>query len=164
MKHRMLILALALTAMAALLMALLTACGSDPGAAAQSHMAPSNAPTAPQGQQETAPQTAAEPPAETPAAADDASAPASTPAAPPAGGTESTASTAAAISTQQAVDIALEHARVSEADTSFLHTEQDYEHGRLVYEVEFYVGQAEYKYEIDAATGKILDMEMEHDH
>ena len=65
---------------------------------------------------------------------------------------------------QQAVDIALDHAQVNEADTSFLHTEQDHEHGRLVYEVEFYVGQTEYKYEIDASTGKILGMELDHDH
>lgn len=158
MKHRMVILALALTAMTALLMALLAACGSDPGTAAQSHMAPST----PQGQQEASPQTAADLPAETPAAANDASAPAAAPT--PGSTTDGTVSTAAAITTQQAVDIALKHAQVSEADTSFLHTEQDHEHGRLVYEVEFNVGQAEYKYEVDAATGKILDMEMEHDH
>ena len=57
----------------------------------------------------------------------------------------------------RAKQIALEHAGVSESDTTFLMAKQDYENGTLVYEVEFYVAATgtEYDYEIDAATGEI---------
>ena len=151
MKHQILTLTLTLLTLAALL----TACGFDPSAAQpQDHMAPSGTPVVPQQGQTAQDANNADP---GPAASGDAAAQASTPSAAPAAGTS-------ALSTQQAVDIALDHAQVNEADTSFLHTEQDHEHGRLVYEVEFYVGQTEYKYEIDASTGKILEMEQDHDH
>ena len=57
----------------------------------------------------------------------------------------------------RAKQIALEHAGVSESDTTFLMAKQDYENGTLVYEVEFYVAATgtEYDYEIDAATGEV---------
>lgn len=57
----------------------------------------------------------------------------------------------------RAKQIALEHAGVSESDTSFLMAKQDYDDGVSVYEVEFYVAATgtEYDYEIDASTGEI---------
>ena len=57
----------------------------------------------------------------------------------------------------RAKQIALDHAGVSESDTTFLMAKQDYENGTLVYEVEFYVAATgtEYDYEIDAATGEV---------
>ena len=60
----------------------------------------------------------------------------------------------------RAKEIALTHAGVKAADTTFVKTKQDWEDGRLVYEIEFYVsgnsGYTEYDYEIEAATGKIV--------
>ena len=39
---------------------------------------------------------------------------------------------------------------------NFVHSELDYDDGVQVYDVEFYKGNAEYDYEIDAATGIVL--------
>ena len=55
----------------------------------------------------------------------------------------------------QAKEIALDHAGVSASKATFVHVEADWEDGRKVYEVEFYSGNKEYDYEIDAATGEI---------
>lgn len=62
-----------------------------------------------------------------------------------------------AIDEARAKQIALNHAGVSESDTTFVMAKQDYENGVLVYEIEFYVAAtgSEYDYEIDAATGEI---------
>ena len=56
----------------------------------------------------------------------------------------------------KAKEIALQHAGLSSAQASFLRTHLDWEDGRPVYEVEFYSGNTEYDYEIDALTGAIL--------
>lgn len=64
--------------------------------------------------------------------------------------------TTAAITEAQAKQIALEHANLAEADVTFIYVKQDYEDGRLVYDVEFYQNTTEYDYEIDAQNGKIL--------
>ena len=77
------------------------------------------------------------------------------------GGTIGT--TTVALSEQDAVNIALEHARVAQSDTVFLQVEGDRDDGRYLYEVEFYVGPVEYKYEIDDNTGAILEFETEKD-
>ncbi len=73
-----------------------------------------------------------------------------------ANGTTAAAQTGA-VDEARAKQIALDHAGVSESDTSFLMAKQDYENGVLVYEVEFYVAAtgSEYDYEIDATTGEI---------
>ena len=57
------------------------------------------------------------------------------------------------ISAERAKEIALQHASLSAADVNFVHSELDYDDGVQVYDVEFYKGNAEYDYEIDAATG-----------
>ncbi len=64
--------------------------------------------------------------------------------------------TVADIGGARAKEIALSNAGVREADTRELKTERDYERGKLIYEVEFEVGQYDYDYQIDAATGEIL--------
>lgn len=56
----------------------------------------------------------------------------------------------------KAKEIALEHAKLSASDVTFIHTELDWENGRRVYDVEFYSGNKEYDYEIDAKTGEIV--------
>lgn len=59
------------------------------------------------------------------------------------------------ITPERAQEIALAHAGVTAADASFVQTRLDYEHGQAEYEVEFYVGNTEYDYDIDALSGEI---------
>lgn len=60
------------------------------------------------------------------------------------------------ITQEQAKAIALEHAGAAEADVVFYRAEPDRDDGRNVYDVEFYVGNTEYDYEIAADTGEVL--------
>lgn len=63
--------------------------------------------------------------------------------------------TAATITAEYAKDIALQHAALTAAEVTFIHAELDYDDGVQVYDVEFYKGNTEYDYEIDAITGSI---------
>lgn len=65
----------------------------------------------------------------------------------------------------EALAAALEDAGLSENDMERSRVELDYDDGSLTYDVEFYVGDEEYDYEIDAKSGKILsaDREIEKD-
>lgn len=54
---------------------------------------------------------------------------------------------------------ALEHAGLTDSQVRFTHVGMDREDGRVVYEVEFRQGNAEYEYKIDAETGRILSHE-----
>ena len=62
----------------------------------------------------------------------------------------------------KAKSIALKDAGVSASSATFTKTKLDYEDGIRVYEIEFYTNSAEYEYEINAKTGKICDMDVEH--
>ncbi len=53
------------------------------------------------------------------------------------------------------------HADVKEADVRGFRMELDYEHGLLVYEVEFYAGNYEYDYDVDAVNGTIISNDKE---
>lgn len=75
--------------------------------------------------------------------------------------TSGQASAGAYIGEAKAKEIALAHAGVAEADTTYLRVEMDYDDGRMEYEVDFYADGMEYEYEIDATTGKIRDYERE---
>lgn len=72
---------------------------------------------------------------------------------------------AGCISEADAKKIALEHAGVKETDITFSKIKLEYDDGVLQYEVEFYVGNEEYDYELDAAAGTILsyDYDIEDD-
>ena len=72
-------------------------------------------------------------------------------------------SAAADIGQEKAKAIALRHAGVTEAEVSRLHVTSEWDDGRLEYQVEFYVGNVEYEYEISAADGSILDYDKEID-
>ena len=61
------------------------------------------------------------------------------------------------IGEEAAKSIALSHAEVSEADATFISTKLDWDDGVWVYDVEFYSGNIEYDYEIDAVTGVICE-------
>lgn len=67
------------------------------------------------------------------------------------------------IGAQAAKAAALKHAGLSESQVRELQAEWDSENGRAVYEVEFKSGGMEYDYVIDAATGAVLDHEVERD-
>ncbi|MFV0399109.1 MAG: PepSY domain-containing protein [Oscillospiraceae bacterium] len=75
-----------------------------------------------------------------------------------AGGTQSSQpqSSAGQIGEAAAKTAALNHAGLAETNVTFIKTKLDYDDGRTVYDVEFYSGNAEYDYEVDAYTGKIL--------
>ena len=49
--------------------------------------------------------------------------------------------------------IALNHAGISASQVVFVKVDKEYDDGRLHYDVEFYSGNKEYDYEIDAITG-----------
>ncbi len=70
-------------------------------------------------------------------------------------------STPTDIGADQAKAIALQHAGVTEAEVSRLYVEREYDDGRPEYQVEFHMGTSEYEYEIDAATGKIVDYDLD---
>ena len=63
------------------------------------------------------------------------------------------------IGAEKAKSIALNHSKKKASDVSFVKTELDQDDGRIVYDIEFYFGNKEYNYEIDATTGKILTYE-----
>lgn len=73
------------------------------------------------------------------------------------------ASAKAYIGRDAAVDAALGHAGVTRSEVRKLDVDLDYEHGSMVYEVEFKVGAAEYEYDIGAADGDIIWYEIERD-
>ena len=67
------------------------------------------------------------------------------------------------IGVDRAKSIALGHAGVSASSVSFSKAKLDDDDGRGVYEIEFYVGNTEYDYEIDAHSGAILEASTEND-
>ena len=78
-------------------------------------------------------------------------------------GAATTTAPAAGITAGQARAAALAHAGVTEADIRDYRCELDREDGVSVYEIEFSVERTEYAYHIDAATGKILDSDIDPD-
>ena len=67
----------------------------------------------------------------------------------------------AVIGEAKAKEIALNHAGLSANQVSFVQTKLDWENGRQVYEVEFYSGNKEYYYEIDASAGTVLSYDFD---
>ena len=65
------------------------------------------------------------------------------------------------ITESRAKEIALADAGVAEADAVFLKVRLDWDDGRAEYEVEFYSGNTEYDYDIDAVTGAIRERSIE---
>ena len=73
------------------------------------------------------------------------------------GGTQSSAD----IGAGKAKTIALNHAGVSASNAVFLHAKLDYDDGRAVYDVDFWSGNKEYDYEIDAQSGAIVSYDFD---
>ena len=73
--------------------------------------------------------------------------------------TTSTQSTPQYISVSKAKSIALTHAGLTESQVTFIKTHLERDDGRTIYDVEFYSGNVEYDYEIDAVNGAILEFD-----
>lgn len=65
------------------------------------------------------------------------------------------------IGVDSAKQIAVEHAGLSESDAVFSKAKLENDDGRAEYEISFYSGNTEYEYSIDAASGKILEYDVE---
>ena len=65
------------------------------------------------------------------------------------------------ITQAQAKQIALENAGLKEEEVTFVRSHIDYDDGVMEYEVEFYSGNTEYDYDIDAMTGAIRSMDQD---
>lgn len=63
----------------------------------------------------------------------------------------------------KAKEIAFNHAKVSASDIKNFHIELDEDDNRYIYEIEFRIGNKEYKYDINAITGDIRDYEIDWD-
>lgn len=67
----------------------------------------------------------------------------------------------AEITEDEALKIAREDAGLKEKEIDKSRVELDYDDGILSYDVEFYVDNKEYDYEVDAVSGEILSMDYE---
>lgn len=72
-----------------------------------------------------------------------------------------TTTTAEAVSMDEAKQIVLEDAGVAEADVTFTKSKEEKDDGRQIYDLEFYTADQEFEYEVDAASGSILDKNQE---
>lgn len=73
-----------------------------------------------------------------------------------AGGAVLAAPSSGYIGGESAKQIALKDAELSAENVTFIRTHLDFDDGRAEYEVEFYQGNTEYDYDIDAVNGTIL--------
>lgn len=63
------------------------------------------------------------------------------------------------VGAEKAKEVALQHAGLKASDVTFIKSVLDYDDGRKVYDVEFYSGNKEYDYEIDAQSGQIVSFD-----
>ncbi|MCD8221517.1 MAG: PepSY domain-containing protein [Clostridiales bacterium] len=67
------------------------------------------------------------------------------------------------ISVDDAKEIVLKRAGLSESEVRFKKAKLDKDDGIMVYEIEFYHGRNEYECTVDASTGKIIEYDVEID-
>ena len=70
---------------------------------------------------------------------------------------------AAGITETQAKDIALRQAGVDPNAVSYMTVHQDWDDGRMEYDVKFYVGRTEYSCDVDLNTGAVTDFDIDFD-
>ena len=63
---------------------------------------------------------------------------------------------------EQAKQAALNRAGVKASEASFTKAYKDFDDGRQVYEIEFYVGNTEYDMDVDTNTGRVTDFSTEY--
>lgn len=79
----------------------------------------------------------------------------------PPSGANQPAAAATTVTLETAKATALRNAGLASANVTWGKVKQDHEDGRLIYEGEFFYNNMEYEFEIDAATGIILDWDVE---
>ena len=67
------------------------------------------------------------------------------------------------IGVEKAKSIALSNAGLSASQVTFVKAQQDWDDGRMEYEIEFYYGGLKYEYTILATTGTILEKDVDRD-
>lgn len=67
------------------------------------------------------------------------------------------------IGVDHAKEIALNHANLNKSDVRFAKVELENDDGGVEYEIEFYSGQTEYDYTIDAVSGNIIEYDVDYD-
>ena len=65
------------------------------------------------------------------------------------------------VTLEQAKQAALSQAGVKASDVRFTKAHADREDGRMVYEIEFWKGNTEYDFSVDAATGRIREVDVD---
>ena len=75
--------------------------------------------------------------------------------------TRNTAGTGSYIGEAKAKEIALDPAGLSASQVNFVRSTLEYDDGRAVYDVDFWSGNKEYDYEIDAKSGTILSYDFD---
>ncbi|CEH33464.1 PepSY domain-containing protein [Romboutsia lituseburensis] len=65
------------------------------------------------------------------------------------------------ITIEEAKDIALKHAKLTNDKVTFVKSEENMDNGVKTYDVEFYVDKTEYDYEINADTGEIIEFDQD---
>ncbi|MFI3253454.1 MAG: PepSY domain-containing protein [Eubacteriales bacterium] len=71
------------------------------------------------------------------------------------------AATNALLTEEEAKELALAHAEVDGSQVTFVKVNLDYDNGIPEYEIEFYVDNMEYDYEINGNTGDVLEIDYE---
>ncbi len=74
---------------------------------------------------------------------------------------EASKETSGNIGIEKAKENALKHAGYKEKEVTFTKSKLDKDDDKSVYEIEFRVGGLEYEYEVNAATGKVVDYDIE---
>ena len=64
------------------------------------------------------------------------------------------------LSKEEAMQAALDHIGLTNAKVTFTEVHQDLDDGCLIWEIEFIHDGVEYEFDIDAHTGKILEMDI----
>lgn len=62
---------------------------------------------------------------------------------------------------EEAMKIVLEYAGLEENQVMFTKVRMDWDDGRQIYEIEFVYNGAEYDFDVDARTGRILETDMD---
>ena len=65
------------------------------------------------------------------------------------------------VSMEQAKQTALKRAGVTANEVRFNKANQDWDDGRMIYEFEFWKGNTEYDVDVDAATGRVRDYDVD---
>ena len=69
----------------------------------------------------------------------------------------------AAVTAEQAKEIAIRQAGVNPGSISYMRVKEDWDDGRREYDVKFYVGGTEYSVDVDINSGAVTDFDVDFD-